>query len=104
MAQVDAAEALGMDSIWMVEQHFRPWASLLPSPMILASAIASRTQRVRIGLAVQACTARPMRTRCVRDAMALARIMGEGRREAQGLKCCSTIQMESMPRASAAST
>ena len=52
-AQVDAAEAMGMDSIWMVEQHFRPWASIIPSPMVLGSAIAARTQRMRIGLAVQ---------------------------------------------------
>ena len=51
--QVDQAEALGMDSVWMVEQHFRPWASILPSPMLMASAIAMRTQRMRIGLAVQ---------------------------------------------------
>lgn len=52
-AQVDEAEALGIDSVWMVEQHFRPWASILPSPMLMASAIAARTQRIRIGLAVQ---------------------------------------------------
>jgi alkanesulfonate monooxygenase SsuD/methylene tetrahydromethanopterin reductase-like flavin-dependent oxidoreductase (luciferase family) len=52
-AQVDQAEVLGMDSVWMVEQHFRPWASILPSPMLMASAIAMRTQRMRIGLAVQ---------------------------------------------------
>ena len=51
--QVDQSEALGMDSVWMVEQHFRPWASILPSPMLMASAIAMRTQRMRIGLAVQ---------------------------------------------------
>ena len=51
--QVDQAEALGMDSVWMVEQHFRPWASILPSPMLMASAIAMRTHRMRIGLAVQ---------------------------------------------------
>ena len=51
--QVDQAESLGMDSVWMVEQHFRPWASILPSPMLIASAIAMRTQRMRIGLAVQ---------------------------------------------------
>ena len=50
--QVDAAEAMGLDSIWMVEQHFRPWASLLPSPMLFGSAIAARTKRVRIGMAV----------------------------------------------------
>ena len=53
IAQVDAAEAMGLDSIWMVEQHFRPWASLLPSPVLLGSAIAARTKRVRIGMAVQ---------------------------------------------------
>ena len=52
-AQVDEAEALGMDSVWMVEQHFRPWASILPSPMLMASAVAMRTTRMRIGLAVQ---------------------------------------------------
>ncbi len=52
-AQVDEAEALGLDSVWMVEQHFRPWASILPSPMLMASAIAARTERMRIGLAVQ---------------------------------------------------
>jgi alkanesulfonate monooxygenase SsuD/methylene tetrahydromethanopterin reductase-like flavin-dependent oxidoreductase (luciferase family) len=52
-AQVDEAEALGIDSVWVVEQHFRPWASILPSPMLMASAIAMRTQQMRIGLAVQ---------------------------------------------------
>jgi alkanesulfonate monooxygenase SsuD/methylene tetrahydromethanopterin reductase-like flavin-dependent oxidoreductase (luciferase family) len=52
-AQVDEAEALGIDSVWVVEQHCSPWASILPSPMLMASAIATRTQRMRIGLAVQ---------------------------------------------------
>lgn len=52
-AQIDEAETLGIDSVWVVEQHFRPWASILPSPMLMASAIATRTQRMRIGLAVQ---------------------------------------------------
>lgn len=52
-AQIDAAEALGIDSVWMVEQHFRPWASILASPMVMAGAIAARTKRMRVGLAVQ---------------------------------------------------
>ena len=52
-AQIDEAESLGIDSVWVVEQHFRPWASILPSPMLMASAIATRTRRMRIGLAVQ---------------------------------------------------
>ena len=51
--QVDAAEAMGMDSIWIVEHHFRPKASVLSASMAVAGAIASRTERVRIGTAVQ---------------------------------------------------
>ena len=39
--QVAAAESLGFDSVWVVEQHFRPWAAVLPSPMVMASAIAT---------------------------------------------------------------
>ena len=52
-AQVDAAESMGMDSIWIVEHHFRPQASVLSASMAVAGAIASRTKRVRIGTAVQ---------------------------------------------------
>lgn len=53
LAQVDAAESLGLDAIWVVEHHFRPKASVLSSSMAVAGAIASRTERVRIGTAVQ---------------------------------------------------
>lgn len=52
-AQVDAAESMGLDSIWIVEHHFRPHASVLSASMAVAGAIASRTRRVRIGTAVQ---------------------------------------------------
>ena len=51
--QVDAAEAMGMDSVWLAEHHFSPDCSVLASPLSIASAIAARTSRVRIGLAVQ---------------------------------------------------
>ena len=51
--QIAAAEASGFDSVWVVEQHFRPWAATIASPMVMASAVAARTSRVRIGLAVQ---------------------------------------------------
>ena len=46
------AEELGMDSVWLAEYHFSPDRSVLASPLIIASAIAARTQRIRIGLAV----------------------------------------------------
>ena len=51
--QVDLAEQLGMDSVWLAEHHFNPQRSVLASPLIVASAIASRTHRMRVGLAVQ---------------------------------------------------
>ena len=51
--QVDAAEELGFHSIWLAERHFQPQRSVLSSPIVVASAIADRTERVRIGIAVQ---------------------------------------------------
>jgi alkanesulfonate monooxygenase SsuD/methylene tetrahydromethanopterin reductase-like flavin-dependent oxidoreductase (luciferase family) len=51
--QVEAAEQSGMDSVWLAEHHFSPERSVLASPLVIASAIAARTRRMRIGLAVQ---------------------------------------------------
>jgi alkanesulfonate monooxygenase SsuD/methylene tetrahydromethanopterin reductase-like flavin-dependent oxidoreductase (luciferase family) len=50
-ALVDAAETFGVNSVWLAEYHFSP-ISVLSSPITVASAIAARTQRIRIGLAV----------------------------------------------------
>ena len=52
-AIVDAAERWGLDAVWLAEIHFSPQRSLLSSPLTIASAIASRTQRLKIGTAVQ---------------------------------------------------
>jgi alkanesulfonate monooxygenase SsuD/methylene tetrahydromethanopterin reductase-like flavin-dependent oxidoreductase (luciferase family) len=52
-AQVDAAEGWGLDAMWLAELHFAPERSVLASPLILAAAIAARTQRMKIGTAVQ---------------------------------------------------
>ncbi len=49
---VDAAEAWGLDSAWLSEFHFSPERSVLSSPIVVAGALAARTQRMRIGLAV----------------------------------------------------
>jgi alkanesulfonate monooxygenase SsuD/methylene tetrahydromethanopterin reductase-like flavin-dependent oxidoreductase (luciferase family) len=48
-----AAEDMGFDMFWLGEIHFRPEFAVLASPMIGASAIAARTSRIGIGLAVQ---------------------------------------------------
>jgi len=53
LAQVDEAERLGLDAMWLAELHFNPERSVLASPLILATAIAARTTRMKIGTAVQ---------------------------------------------------
>jgi alkanesulfonate monooxygenase SsuD/methylene tetrahydromethanopterin reductase-like flavin-dependent oxidoreductase (luciferase family) len=52
-AQVDAAERWGLDAMWLAELHFDPERSLLSAPLSIASAIAARTERIKIGIAVQ---------------------------------------------------
>lgn len=53
LAQMTAAEALGFDTVWLAEIHFQKGRSVLSSPLVIATAIAARTRRVRIGIAVQ---------------------------------------------------
>jgi alkanesulfonate monooxygenase SsuD/methylene tetrahydromethanopterin reductase-like flavin-dependent oxidoreductase (luciferase family) len=53
MEQVDAAERLGLDVMWLAELHFEPRRSVLSAPLSIASAIAGRTRRIKIGIAVQ---------------------------------------------------
>lgn len=50
---VDTAERGGLDAMWLAELHFDPARSVLSSPLCVASAIAARTRRIRIGIAVQ---------------------------------------------------
>ena len=52
-AQVDAAERWGLDVLWLAELHFVPDRSVASAPLVLASAIAARTRRMKIGIAVQ---------------------------------------------------
>src|ERR1700754_1504481 len=50
---VDGAERWGLDAMWLGELHFDPARSVLSAPLCIASAIAMRTKRMKIGLAVQ---------------------------------------------------
>jgi alkanesulfonate monooxygenase SsuD/methylene tetrahydromethanopterin reductase-like flavin-dependent oxidoreductase (luciferase family) len=50
---IDAAERWGLDAVWLAELHFNPSRSVLASPLTIASAIAARTSRLKIGTAVQ---------------------------------------------------
>lgn len=50
---VDSAEEWGLDAVWLAELHFSPQRSVLASPLTIASAIAARTENIKIGTAVQ---------------------------------------------------
>jgi alkanesulfonate monooxygenase SsuD/methylene tetrahydromethanopterin reductase-like flavin-dependent oxidoreductase (luciferase family) len=49
----DRAEAWGADCVWLGEIHFTPTRSVISASLQVASAIATRTRRLRVGTAVQ---------------------------------------------------
>src|SRR5215510_7157301 len=53
LAQMKAAEDFGFDAVWLAEIHFQKDRSVLAAPLVIASALAARTRRVKIGIAVQ---------------------------------------------------
>jgi alkanesulfonate monooxygenase SsuD/methylene tetrahydromethanopterin reductase-like flavin-dependent oxidoreductase (luciferase family) len=53
LAEVETAERVGLDAVWLAELHGAPERSVLASPMMAAAAIAARTSRIKIGIAVQ---------------------------------------------------
>jgi alkanesulfonate monooxygenase SsuD/methylene tetrahydromethanopterin reductase-like flavin-dependent oxidoreductase (luciferase family) len=53
LGEVAAADKWGLDAVWLAELHGAPERSVLSAPMMVASAIAACTDRVKIGLAVQ---------------------------------------------------
>jgi alkanesulfonate monooxygenase SsuD/methylene tetrahydromethanopterin reductase-like flavin-dependent oxidoreductase (luciferase family) len=50
---VEAADAWGLDGVWLGEMHFNPVRSVLSAPIVVATSIATRTKRLRVGMAVQ---------------------------------------------------
>ena len=51
LSQMLAAEALGYESVWIAEHHFNDYG-LCPAPQVLASFLAARTSRIRLGMGV----------------------------------------------------
>jgi alkanesulfonate monooxygenase SsuD/methylene tetrahydromethanopterin reductase-like flavin-dependent oxidoreductase (luciferase family) len=49
----EQAEAWGIDCVWLGEIHFNPARSVISASLQVASAIATRTRRLRVGTAVQ---------------------------------------------------
>lgn len=55
IGQAEAAETLGYDTFWVAEHHFHEYGAV-PNPAVLLSAIAARTQRLRLGTAISILT------------------------------------------------
>jgi len=53
LAVAEAAEAWGLDVVWLAEMLFNPARSVLSGPLLVASWIVARTRRLRTGTAVQ---------------------------------------------------
>jgi alkanesulfonate monooxygenase SsuD/methylene tetrahydromethanopterin reductase-like flavin-dependent oxidoreductase (luciferase family) len=53
LGEIGLADEWGLDAVWLAELHGAPERSVLSAPMMVASAIAAATDRVRIGIAVQ---------------------------------------------------
>ncbi|MEX2159810.1 MAG: LLM class flavin-dependent oxidoreductase [Dehalococcoidia bacterium] len=51
LGQIEYAEELGYDSVWLAEHHFTDYC-VVNDPLTYAAHVAARTSRVRIGLAV----------------------------------------------------
>ena len=52
IAQCQLADELGFDAAWLAELHFNQRFSVMPAPLMIASAIAQTTKNIRIGTAV----------------------------------------------------
>lgn len=52
MAEAIEADRLGFDTLWLAEIHFTPRFCTLPVPLLQLAAIAERTSRLRLGIAV----------------------------------------------------
>lgn len=51
LVEVEYAEELGFDAVWLPEHHFSVYG-ILGNPFVMAAAIAQRTKRMQIGTAV----------------------------------------------------
>jgi len=48
LAEIELAEELGYDEVWLAEHHFSQY-SILPSPNLILANLAARTERIRLG-------------------------------------------------------
>ncbi len=52
IAQAQLADRLGYDTAWLAELHFARRFSVMPAPLLMASALSQTTERIMLGTAV----------------------------------------------------
>jgi natural product biosynthesis luciferase-like monooxygenase protein len=50
--QIEAAEHVGFDHVWVTEHHFDYFGGMTPSPQMFLTAVSQRTRRLRLGTSV----------------------------------------------------
>lgn len=79
LAQIELADELGFETAWLAELHFHRPLSIMSAPLLVAAALARRTRRIRLGIAVNVL---PLHhpIRCAEEAATLDMLSG-GRME-----------------------
>ena len=79
LAQIDLADALGYDTVWLGEIHFIRQFSILADPLMVLAAAAQRTRRIRLGTAV---TLLPLHSPLkIAEEAAICDVLSDGRLE-----------------------
>src|SRR5262245_3937771 len=79
MAQIELADAIGLDTAWLGELHFSRAFSTLADPLMVLAAAAQRTRRIRLGTAV---TLLPLHSPVkIAEQAATADLLSDGRLE-----------------------
>jgi alkanesulfonate monooxygenase SsuD/methylene tetrahydromethanopterin reductase-like flavin-dependent oxidoreductase (luciferase family) len=72
-------EATGFDDVWVTEHHFDDFGGTLPDPATFLAAVAARTRRIRVGVAIVVMGLRnPVQ---VAESYAMVDVISEGRLE-----------------------
>jgi natural product biosynthesis luciferase-like monooxygenase protein len=50
--QMELLDRLGFHQVWVTEHHFHEYGGTIPDPATFLSAVASRTSRIRLGIAI----------------------------------------------------
>jgi len=74
---IEAAEQVGLDSVWITSHHFNSDKGTIPSPLLFLAAASQRTRKIRLGAAVVVLTLEdPIR---VAEDAAIADLIAKGR-------------------------